>query len=73
MSQTSSITSRADGSPKIAAFQIRQTHGDWHVQWTDADGGIEMAIFSGPRARERAIMFAERCYGGYEQVRTDRG
>ena len=33
---------------------------------------FEMAIFSGPRAHERAIMFAERCYGSYEQVRTDR-
>jgi len=53
-------------------FEDRQTPGDWHVQWTADDGGFEMAIFSGPRARERAIMFAERCYGGYEQVRTDR-
>ena len=32
------------------------------------DGGFEMAIFSGPRAHERAIMFAERCYGSYEEV-----
>jgi hypothetical protein len=42
------------------------------VQWTANDGAFEMAIFSGPRARERAIMFAERCYGDYEEVRTDR-
>jgi hypothetical protein len=54
-------------------FEDRQTPGDWHVQWTGEDGGFEMAIFSGPRARERAIMFAERCYGGYEAVRIGQG
>jgi len=53
-------------------FEDRQTPGDWHVQWTADDGGFEMAIFSGSKARERAIMFAERCYGSYEDVRTDR-
>jgi hypothetical protein len=37
------------------------------------DGGFEMAIFSGPRAHERAIIFAERCYGSYEQVRSNQG
>ena len=51
-------------------FEDRQTPGDWHVQWTDDDGGFEMAIFSGPRARERAIMFAGQCYGSYEEVRS---
>ena len=54
-------------------FEDRQTPGDWHVQWTDDQGGGEMAIFSGPRAHERAIMFAKRCYGGYEEVRTGGG
>jgi hypothetical protein len=53
-------------------FDDRQTPGDWHVQWTDDDGGFEMAI-SGPRARERAIIFAERCYGSYEELRTGGG
>ena len=52
-------------------FEDRQSSGDWHVQWTANDGGFEMAIFSGPRAHERAIMFAERCYGSYEQVRSN--
>src|SRR5262249_9928636 len=36
-------------------FEDRQTHGERHVQWTADDGGFEMAIFSGPKARERAI------------------
>ena len=54
-------------------FEDRQTLGDWNMQWTDGDGGFEMAIFSGPRARDRAIMFAERCYGGYEEVHAGGG
>jgi len=60
------------GAEPAYVFEYRQTPGDWYVQWTADDGGFEMAIFSGPRAHERAIMFAERCYGSYEQVRTDR-
>ena len=64
--------SKPDTEPAYL-FEDSQTPGDWHVQWTDDEAGFEMAIFSGPRARERAIMFAEQCYGGYEQVRTDRG
>jgi hypothetical protein len=50
------------GDSPAFLFEDRQTPGDWHVQWTDDEGGFEMAIFSGPRARERAIIFAERCY-----------
>ena len=61
------------GTEPAFVFEDRQTPGDWHVQWTAHDGGFEMAILSGPRARERTIMFAERCYGGYEQVRSNRG
>jgi hypothetical protein len=59
--------------PSRYARRARQTPGDWHVQWTDDDGGFEMAIFSGPRARERAVIFAERCYGSYEEVRSHQG
>ena len=60
------------GAEPAYVFEDRQTPGDWHVQWTADYGGFEMAIFSGPRAHERAIMFAERCYGSYEEVRIDR-
>jgi hypothetical protein len=49
-------------------FEDRPSPGDRHVQWIDGDGGCEMAIFSAPRARERAIIFGERCYGGSEEV-----
>ena len=61
------------GSQPAYVFEDRQSPGDWHVQWTDDDGGFEMAIFSGPRAHERAIMFAERCYSSYAEVRTGGG
>ena len=62
------------GSQPAYLFEDRQTPGDWHVQWTDDDdGGFEMAIFSGPRARERALMFAERCYGSYAELRSNEG
>jgi hypothetical protein len=48
----------------------RRTPGDRHVQWTDDDEVSRWRSFSDPRAHERAIMFAERCYGGYEEVRA---
>jgi len=39
------------GNDPAFLFEDRQTPGDWHVQWTDDEGGFEMAMFSGPRAR----------------------
>jgi len=36
-------------------FQDRRVPGDWCVEWTDDDGAVEVAIFSGPNARERAL------------------
>ena len=61
------------GTEPAYIFEDRQSPGDWHVQWTADDGGFEMAIFSGPRAHEWAIMFAERCYGSYKEVRSNEG
>jgi hypothetical protein len=49
-------------------FEDRQYPGVWRVEWFDDDGGSELAIFSGPNARERAIIFADRCYGDYEET-----
>jgi len=34
-------------------FEHREWPGDWRVEWVDDDGGVEVAIFSGPNARER--------------------
>ncbi len=34
-------------------FEDRISPGDWRVEKIDDDGGIEVAIFSGPDARDR--------------------
>jgi len=46
-------------------FQDRRVPGDWRVEWTDDDGAVEVAIFSGPNARERALAYADRQYGNF--------
>lgn len=40
---------------KAELFKDRETPGDWRVEREDDDGSIEVAIFSGPNARERAV------------------
>ena len=42
--------------------------GDWRVEWINDEGGIEVAIFAGPNARERAFRYADRQYGLFEEV-----
>jgi hypothetical protein len=41
---------------------------EWRIEWIDDDGRIEVAIFAGPKARERAIRYAGRQYGLFEEV-----
>ena len=41
----------------------------WRVEWTAPDGEIEVAIFGGPNARERAQHYADRQYGRVVEVR----
>jgi hypothetical protein len=60
--------------PDIAPAQVfedRMYAGEWRVQWFNDDGDCEVAIFSGPKARERAIRYAERQYGLFEELRFD--
>jgi hypothetical protein len=55
-------------------FEDRRVSGDWRVEWIDEDGGIEVAIFSGPNARERALglMATGRYLGeGFDDARLD--
>ena len=59
------------GADPAYLFEDRQSPGDWHVQWTDDEGGFEVAIFSSPRARERAVRYAERQYGNFDEVHFD--
>ena len=47
-------------------FEDRRCPGDWRVEWVDDDGGVEVAIFSGPNAREWALRYAERQYPDFE-------
>jgi hypothetical protein len=49
-------------------FEDRIVAGDWRVEWIDDDGGIEVAIFSGPNAKERALRYADRQYGQFEEI-----
>jgi hypothetical protein len=56
-----------DASTKV--FEDRIWPGDWRVEKLDDDGGIEVAIFSGPDARDRAFEYADRPYrGDFEEV-----
>lgn len=51
----------ADTGAEIIGF-----HAEWWVEEHDADddGGIALAIFTGPFAEERARMYAERLRDG---------
>jgi hypothetical protein len=50
-------------------FEDSRRRGSWRVEWTAPDGEIEVAIFGGPNARERAQHYADRQYGRVVEVR----
>ena len=49
-------------------FEDRRCPGDWRVEWVDDDGAVEVAIVSGPNARERVLRYADRQYGNFREV-----
>lgn len=49
-------------------FRDRLYGDDWRVEWTDENGGVELAIFSGPGAYQRAIRYADRQYCRFEEI-----
>ena len=57
---------------RAEVFEDRVTPGDWRVEREGEDGTIEVAIFSGPNARERAIRYADRQYGDFVERRYAR-
>lgn len=57
---------RPDSEPAYV-FNDRE-YREWRVQWFDDDDGCELTIFAGPRARERALRYAEREYGHFKEV-----
>jgi hypothetical protein len=53
---------------RAVVFRDRLYGDVWRVERTNDDGEVEIATFSGPDARERAIRYADRQYGGFEEV-----
>jgi hypothetical protein len=62
------MTSPGDQPEPAKVFKDRRNPEDWRVEWIDDDGGIEVAIFSGPNARERALRYADRQYASFEEI-----
>jgi hypothetical protein len=52
-------------------FRDREHTGDWRVEKLDDDGRIEVAIFSGGDARQRAIRYADREYGAFDEIELE--
>jgi hypothetical protein len=55
-------------SETAKVFEDRQSPGDWRVEWFDDDGEVEVAIFAGRNARQRAIRHADHQYGLFEEI-----
>jgi hypothetical protein len=52
-------------------FPDRLYSEEWRVEWFDDDGGCEVAIFAGPKTRERALRYPDRQYRLFEAVGFD--
>ena len=54
---------------RAKVFRDREHVGDWRVEKLCEDGeSIEIAIFSGGDARRRAIRYADREYGAFDEI-----
>jgi hypothetical protein len=53
---------------RAKVFRDREYRGDWRVEKMDEDGGYEVAVFSGGDARARAIRYADREYGDFDEI-----
>jgi hypothetical protein len=49
-------------------YRDRLYGDDWRVEWTDDDGGFELAVFSGRGAYQRALSYADRQYAAFEEI-----
>jgi hypothetical protein len=54
---------------RAKVFMDRHGNDEWRIEWFDDDGGCEVAIFSGPNAHRRALGYADRQYGLFEELR----
>jgi hypothetical protein len=62
------IDGRTADDLRAKVFQDREHSGDWRVEKIDGDSGIEVALFSGSDARQRAISYADRMYGEFDEI-----
>src|SRR3954447_20611771 len=53
---------------RAKVFGDREHEGDWRVEKMDDDSGIELALFSGGDARQRAISYADRVHGDFDEI-----
>ena len=54
---------------RVKVFRYREHECDWRVEKMDDDGGIELAAFSGGAdSRQRAISYAERVCGEFDEI-----
>ena len=56
---------------RAKVFRDRKHTEDWRVEKMDEDGSSEIAIFSGPAARERAVRYADREYGAFDEIELE--
>jgi hypothetical protein len=56
---------------RAKVFENRVKPGDWHVEKMGAAGVVEVAVFGGPNARERALRYAAWEYGGFDEIEPE--
>jgi hypothetical protein len=57
---------------RAKVFRDREHIGDWRVEKLCEDGeSIEVTIFSGGDARLRAIRYADREYGKFDEIELE--
>jgi hypothetical protein len=55
-------------SEPAKVFEDPLVSGDWCVEREDGDGRVELAIFSGADARDRALLYADWRYRQFTQL-----
>jgi hypothetical protein len=55
---------------RAKVFRDGTTPGDWWVECEVENGAIEVTIFSGPNARERASRYADHHCLDFEEIGT---
>ena len=48
----------------VKVSRDKMNRNDWRVERVIDDGSVEMAIFSGPKAKERALRYGDSEYDG---------